>query len=48
MLYAIEDEVRGSAAEQRRLQRAERSRIIVEDLKLLMATPLDQRQEQVG
>lgn len=44
MLYAIEDEVRGSAAEQRRLQRAERSRIIVEDLKLY----LDGRLRQIS
>lgn len=44
MLYAIEDEVRGSAAEQRRLQRAEHSRIIVEDLKLY----LDGRLRQIS
>ncbi len=31
-LYAIEDEVRGSSAEQRRVVRAERSRAIVDDL----------------
>ena len=31
-LYAIEDEVRGSSAEQRRVVRAEQSRAIVEDL----------------
>ncbi len=42
MLYAIEEEVRGSAAEQRRLQRAERSRIIVEDLKLYLDSRLRQ------
>lgn len=44
MLYAVEDEVRGSTAEQRRLQRAERSRIIVEDLKLY----LDGRPRQIS
>jgi len=32
MLYAIEGEVRGSPVEQRRIARAERSRIIVDDL----------------
>ena len=33
MLYAIEDEVRGSPAEQRRALCTERSRVVVEDLK---------------
>ena len=33
MLYAIEEEVRGSLAEQRRLVRGERSRIIADDLR---------------
>jgi hypothetical protein len=42
MLYAIEDEVRGCAAEQRRIQRAECSRIIVEDLRLYLDARLRQ------
>jgi len=33
VLYAIEDEVRGSPAEQRRAAREERSRVIIDDLK---------------
>jgi transposase len=33
LLYAVEDEVRGSSAEQRRLVRGERSRIIAADLR---------------
>ena len=32
MLYAIEDEVRGTSADQRRVVRAERVRVIVDDL----------------
>ena len=32
VLYAIEDEVRGTSAEQRRAARAERARVIVNDL----------------
>lgn len=44
MLYAVEDKVRRSTAEQRRLQRAERSRVIVEDLKLY----LDGRLRQIS
>ena len=43
-LYAIEDEVRGLPAEQRRLVRSERSRIIVDDLRQY----LDARNRQVS
>jgi len=42
MLYAIEDEVRGCAAEQRRIQRAECSGMIVEDLRLYLDARLRQ------
>jgi len=42
MLYAIEDEVRGSPAEQRRAAREERSRVIVDDLKLYLEARLRQ------
>ncbi|MBB4861031.1 transposase [Novosphingobium chloroacetimidivorans] len=42
MLYAIEDEVRGSPAEQRRAAREERSRVIVEDLKPYLEARLRQ------
>lgn len=44
MLYAVEDEVRGSPAEQRRALRAEQSSVIIEDLKLY----LDARLRQVS
>ncbi len=44
MLYVIEDEIRGSPAEQRREVRAERSRIVVDDLRLY----LDARLRQVS
>ena len=44
MLYAVEDEVRGSPAEQRRALRAERSRVVVDDLKPY----LDARLRQVS
>ncbi|MGN6377308.1 MAG: IS66 family transposase [Sphingomonas sp.] len=44
LLYAIEDEVRGSPAELRRAARAERSRVIIEDLRLY----LDARNRQVS
>ena len=44
LLYAIEDEVRGSSAEQRRRVRAERSRVIVDDLRHY----LDARLRQVS
>jgi len=44
MLYAIEDEVRGTPAEQRRSVRAERSRIIIDDLHQY----LDARNRQVS
>jgi hypothetical protein len=42
MLYAIEDEVRGSPAEQRRAPREERSRVIVDDLKPCLEARLRQ------
>ncbi|MFS0851848.1 IS66 family transposase [Novosphingobium panipatense] len=42
MLYAIEDEVRGSPPEQRRAAREERSRVIVEDLKPYLEARLRQ------
>ncbi|EAT08894.1 putative transposase [Sphingomonas sp. SKA58] len=42
MLYAIEDEVRGYSAEQRRIQRVECSRIIVADLRLYLDARLRQ------
>jgi hypothetical protein len=42
MLYAIEDEVRGSPAEQRRAAREERSRVIVDDLKPYLEARLRQ------
>lgn len=42
MLYAIEDEVRGSPAEQRRAVRVERSRVIVDDLKPYLEARLRQ------
>lgn len=42
MLYAIEDEVRGCTAEQRRVQRIECSRIIVKDLRLYVDARLRQ------
>ncbi|MDT7532494.1 IS66 family transposase [Sphingobium sp. SA2] len=44
LLYAIEDEVRGSSAEQRRAVRHDRSRIIVDDLRQY----LDARNRQVS
>jgi len=44
MLYVIEDEIRGSTAEQRREVRAERSRIVVNDLRKY----LDARLRQVS
>lgn len=44
MLYAIEDEVRGTSAEQRRSVRDERSRIILDDLRQY----LDARNRQVS
>ena len=44
MFYAIEDEVRGSMAEQRRALRVERSRIVIYDLRLY----LDPRLRQVS
>ncbi|MFC0204457.1 IS66 family transposase [Novosphingobium soli] len=44
MLYAIEDEVRGTSAEQRRFVRDERSRIIIDDLHQY----LDARNRQVS
>lgn len=44
MFYAIEDEVRGSMAEQRRALRVERSRIVIYDLRLY----LDARLRQVS
>ncbi|MEI6643726.1 MAG: IS66 family transposase [Novosphingobium sp.] len=44
MLYAIEDEVRGSSAEHRRALRVERARIVVDDLRLY----LDARLRQVS
>ncbi|AVA13637.1 IS66 family transposase [Sphingopyxis sp. MG] len=44
LIYAIEDEVRGSSAEQRRAVRHDRSRIIVDDLRQY----LDARNRQVS
>ena len=44
LLYAVEDEVRGSSAEQRRLVRHERSRVIADDLRQF----LDARGRQVS
>jgi len=44
MLYAVEDEVRGASAEQRRAVRQERSRAIVDDLRRY----LDARNRQVS
>ena len=44
MLYVIEDEIRGSPAEQRREVRVERSRIVVDDLRQY----LDARNRQVS
>ncbi len=44
LLYAIEDEVRGSPAEQRRATRTKRSRVIVDDLRQY----LDARNAQVS
>lgn len=41
-LYAIEDEVRGSSPEQRRAARADRSRVIVDDLHLYLEARLRQ------
>lgn len=43
-LYVVEDEVRGSTAEQRRAVRAERSRVVVDDLRVY----LDARLRQVS
>jgi transposase len=42
MLYVIEDEIRGSTAEQRRVVRAERSRVVVDDLRLYLDAGLRQ------
>lgn len=42
MLYLIEDEIRGSPAEQRREVRAERSRIVVDDLRQYLDARLHQ------
>jgi hypothetical protein len=42
MLYAIEDEVRGTSAEQRRAMRAERARVIVDDLHVYLEARLRQ------
>ncbi len=42
LLYAIEDEVRGSSAPERRALRAERSRVIVDDLRDYLSTRLRQ------
>ncbi len=44
MLYAVEDQVRGCPAEQRRALRAQHSRVVVEDLKVY----LDARLRQVS
>ena len=44
LLYAIEDEVRGSSAEQRRALRVERAHVVVDDLRLY----LDARLRQVS
>jgi transposase len=42
LLYAIEDEVRGTSAEQRRAVRAERARVIVDDLHVYLEARLRQ------
>lgn len=42
MLYAIEDQVRGTSAEQRRAMRAEQARVIVDDLHLYLEARLRQ------
>lgn len=42
MLYAIEDEVRGTSAEQRRALRAERARVVVDDLRQYLDARLRQ------
>ena len=42
MLYAIEDEARGTSAEQRRAGRAERARVIVDDLHVYLEARLRQ------
>lgn len=42
MLYAIEDQVRGTSAEQRRAVRAERARVIVDDLHVYLEARLRQ------
>lgn len=42
MLYAVEDEVRGTSAEQRRIMRDEHSRVVVVDLKLYLEARLRQ------
>ena len=42
MLYAIEDEVRGTSADQRRAVRAERARVIVDDLHVYLEARLRQ------
>lgn len=42
MLYAIEDEVRGTSAEQRRTLRAERARVVVDDLRQYLDARLRQ------
>jgi hypothetical protein len=42
LLYIVEDEVRGATAEQRRVVRAERSRVIVDDLRLYLDARLRQ------
>jgi transposase len=42
MLYAVEDEARGTSAEQRRAMRAEHSRVVVDDLKLYLEARLRQ------
>ncbi len=42
MLYAIEDQVRGTSAEQRRAMRAEQARAIVDDLHLYLEARLRQ------
>ena len=42
MLYAIEDKVRGTSAEQRRTVRAEQARVIVDDLHVYLEARLRQ------
>ena len=42
MLYAVEDEVRGTSVEQRRAMRDEHSRVVVDDLKLYLEARLRQ------